>query len=167
MVVRLTLDVLSVGVGKTGGTIAMASHPPVKAVVVLALRQALNVGVKIRAISEVSTWHSGPGDEQRAERDANALQNGAIVPVTLRLALEARATLAQQAPVLLEDAEVGAVLLLVVAVGVVGCHVLALEHGDRKIEGVGAGRGDLLLARSESGDSVGAAVLTSFKLGGW
>lgn len=103
----------------------------------------------------------------RAQRGADALQNSAIVPVALRLALEARAALAQQAPVLLEDAEVGAVLLLVVAVGVVCCHVLGLEHGDRKIEGVGAGRGDLLLARSESGDGVGAAVLTGFELGGW
>lgn len=54
MVIRLTLDVLSVGVGKTAGTIAMASDPLVEAVVVLALRQALNVGVEIRATSEVS-----------------------------------------------------------------------------------------------------------------
>lgn len=103
----------------------------------------------------------------RAQRGANVLQNGAIIPVALRLALEARAALAQQTPILLENAEVGTVLLFVVAVGVVGCHVLSLKHGDSKVERIGARCGDLLLARSESSDGVGATVLTGLKLGGW
>ena len=93
------------------------------------------------------------------------LQRGTVVPLRLRLALEFAAAFTEQAPVLLEDAEVGRVVLLVVAVGVVRVHLLRLEHGDGEVEGVGAGSGDLLLALAEPGDGVRACLLAGLESG--
>lgn len=61
---------------------------------------------------------------------------------------------------LLEDAEVGGILGLVIAICIVGGHSVGLQHGNGKVETATAGTLDRLLAGTKTTDGVHAASLT-------
>lgn len=80
-----------------------------------------------------------------------AVEHGAVVPLPGSLAAELAAGRAQHLPVLLEDAEVGRVAGLVVAVAIGRLHRVAL------IEHAAACMDDLLLAATQPGNRIRAA----------
>lgn len=114
--------------------------------------------------------------------DYDLLQPRAIVPVILRLPLEsvARGTYAKHAPVLLEQTEIGGIISLSVAVGVVGgVHgfasqvnksqmderdepilILHFEHGDGKIECISTGIQDGSLMGADARHDLGATIIS-------